>query len=86
MSGTIVFGCTYYGGKGGVFMISSLPNSTLGLYLAAIIAGYALLVLTILLPGPLAVFSTVIMVVAVVIIVLFSIVVILKALKTLLSR
>ncbi len=67
-------------------MMSCLPHSTLGLYLAAIIAGYALLVLTILLPGPLATFSTVIMVVAVAIIVLFSIVVMLKALKALLSR
>ncbi|RWR08590.1 hypothetical protein [Siminovitchia fortis] len=66
--------------------MSFFENTSFGLYLAAIVAGYALLYLTILLPGPLAAFSTVIMIVSVIIIVLFSVVLIVKALRSLLSR
>ncbi|VEF48084.1 Uncharacterised protein [Bacillus freudenreichii] len=65
--------------------MSCLANTPLCLYLAAIIAGYALLGLTILLPGPLAAFSAIILIVAVVVIILFSLVLILKALKALIS-
>ncbi len=40
--------------------MSGFENPSLSLYLAALIAGYALLFLTVLLPGPLTAFSTII--------------------------
>lgn len=66
--------------------MSCIENPSLSLYLAVILAGYALLFLTVLLPGPLAAFSTIIVIVSVIDIVLFSVVLIIKALRSLFSR